>query len=222
MRNTCLLTVAMALLANTAVAQPNALIDYQGYAWETGGLPPSNASDVLSVVGVVDNIDVRFGVNFLLEEVTLYASNLVSGGQVDLGGGLLQIAYTGGNLDLYRDPARNHDYGVNPANATAPSTFVDGTLFLGGTFTNFFLFFDSATGTGAYEGNVVFSAGSGLATLNQIQAPGYTFGGVLNRTASGGNVPAGYDLQVDGTLEVSFGVGVENKSWGAVKSLYKR
>lgn len=221
MRKTHLLTVAMALLANTALAQ-NAIIDYQGYAWETGGLPPSNAGDVLSVVGVVDAIDPRFGVNFALEEVTLFASNLVSSGQVDLGGGLLSISYSGGNLDLYRDPARNHDYGVNPANATAPSTFVDGALFLGGTFSSFFLFLDTTTGSGAYEGNVTFNSGSGLATLNQIQANGYTFGGVLNSAAAGGNVPAGYDLQVDGTLEVEVIVGVEQKSWGAVKRLYQR
>lgn len=221
MRKTHLLAVAMALLANTALAQ-NALIDYQGYAWETGGLPPSNAGDVLSVVGVVDAIDVRFGVDFNLEEVTVYASNLISGGQVDLGGGVLSISYSGGNLDLYRDPARNRDYGVNPANATAPSTFVDGTLFLGGTFNSFFLIIDTATGSGAYEGNVSFNSGTGLATLNQIQANGYTFGGVLSSGAAGGNVPAGYDLQVDGTLEVEVRVGVEQKSWGAVKSLYKR
>jgi hypothetical protein len=221
MRKTHLLTVAMALLANTALAQ-NAIIDYQGYAWETGGFPPSNSGDVLSVVGIVDAIDPRFGVNFSLEEVTLYASNLVSGGQVDLGGGLLSISYSGGNLDLYRDPAKNHDYGVNPANATAPSTFVDGALFLGGTFSSFFLFLDTTTGSGAYEGNVAFTSGSGLATLNQIQANGYTFGGVLNSAAAGGNVPAGYDLQVDGTIEVEVIVGVEQKSWGAVKRLYQR
>jgi len=221
MKHAYLLTIAMALLANNAVAA-NAIIDYQGYAWETGGLPPSAAGDVLSVVGVVDAIDARFGVNFGVEEVTLYASNLGSGGQVPIGGGVIQIAYNGGNLDLYRDPARNHDYGINPANATAPSTFVDGALFLGGTFTSFFMFIDTTTGSGAYEGNVVFNAGSGLATLNQIQANGYTFGGVLNDNAAGGNVPTGYDLQVDGTLEVEVIVGVENKSWGAVKSLYKR
>lgn len=221
MRKTHLLTVAMALLANTALAE-NALIDYQGYAWETGGLPPSNAGDVLSVVGVVDAIDPRFGVNFALEEVTFYASNLLSLGEVNLGGGQLMISYSGGNLDLYRDPALNRDYGVNPANATAPSTFVDGALFLGGTFNSFFLFLDTTTGSGAYEGTVTFNSGSGLATLNQILANGYTFGGVLSSAAAGGNVPAGYDLQVDGILEVEVFVGVEQKSWGAVKRLYQR
>lgn len=221
MRKTHLMTVAMALMATNAFAV-NAIIDYQGYAWESGGLPPSNPGDILSVVGVVDAIDARFGVNFATEEVTLFASGLVSTGQVPVGGGVIQIAYNGGTLDLYRDPAKNHDYGVNPANATAPSTFVDGALFLSGPFTSFFLFLDTTSGSGAYEGNVVFNAGSGLTTLNQIQASGYTFGGVLNSAASGGNVPGGYDLQVDGTIEVEVIVGVEQKSWGAVKSLYKR
>jgi hypothetical protein len=222
MKKTYVVSAVMALLltSSAALAQ-NAIIDYQGYAWETGGVPPSNAGDVLSVVGVVDAIDPRFGVNFATEEVTLYVTSLASTGQVDLGGGTLSIAYNGGTIDLYRDPAKDHDYGVNPPNATAPSTFVNGALFLGGTFSNFFLFFDTNTGSGAYEGNVTFTAGSGLATLNQIQANGYTFGGVLNSNAAGGNVPQGYDLQVDGVIEVEVIVGVEQKSWSEIKGLYR-
>src|SRR5262245_20911082 len=54
--------VAALLLAGSASAQ-NALIDYQGYAWETGGFPPSDPGDILSFVAVADNIDPRFGVN---------------------------------------------------------------------------------------------------------------------------------------------------------------
>jgi hypothetical protein len=209
------------LLAGGAAAQ-NAIIDYQGYAWETGGVPPSNSTDVLSIVGVVDAIDSRFGVNFATEEVTLYVTGLASTGQVDQGGGIFSISYTGGSIDLYRDPARDHDYGVSPPNPTAPPTFVNGALFLGGTFSSFFLFFDTNTGSGAYEGSVTFTSGSGLATLNQIQANGYTFGGTLDTTTSGGNVPAGYDLQVDGVIEVEVSVGVEQKSWSTIKDLYRR
>lgn len=220
MRRTYLLTVAVALLANTSFAT-NAIIDYQGYAWETGGFPPSNPGDVLNIVAVVDAIDSRFGINLSAEEVTLYVTDLASTGQVDLGGGVLNIAYSGGTISLYRDPSQNHDYGTNPPNATAPPTFVDGSLLLGGTLSNFVLFFDSSTGSGAYEANASFTSGSGLTTLNQLQANGYTFGGVLNSATSGGNVPAGYDLQVDGTLEVEVIVGVQQKSWSAVKDLYK-
>ncbi len=220
-RVSLLTTAAMLLLAGSAAAQ-NALIDYQGYSYETGGFPVSNPGDVLSIVGVVDNLDARFGVNLAVDEVTLYVTNLVSTGQVDQGGGVLSIAYGGGSIDLYRDPSRDHDYGISPPNATAPSTFTNGALFLGGTLNSFFMFYDSATGSGAYEGNASFTAGSGLVTLNQLNAAGYTFGGTLGSAASGGNVPAGYDLQVDGVIEVEVIVGVEQKSWGAVKDLYRR
>jgi hypothetical protein len=214
--------MAAVLLSAGGAAAQNALIDYQGYAWETGGFPPSNAGDILSFVGVVDAIDSRFGVNFATEEVTLYASGLTSTGQVDLGGGLLSIAYTGGNLELWRDPSQDHDYGTNPPNATAPSSFVNGTLFLSGPLSNFFMFYDPATGSGAYEADANFTAGSGLVTLNQIQANGYTFGGTLDASGSGGNLPAGYDLQVDGVIEVEVIVGVEDKSWSEIKGLYRR
>jgi len=222
MKKLSLLSAAAALLLGGSAAAQNALIDYQGYAWETGGIPASNAGDVLSFVGVVDAIDVRFGVNFASEEVTLHVTGLSSGGEVNLGGGLLSVAYSGGTIELYRDPSRNHDYGITPPNATAPSTFVDGTLFLGGTLSNFVLFLDTTTGSGAYESSANFTSGSGLTTLNQLQANGYTFGGVLNSSASGGNNPAGYDLQVDGTIEVEVIVGVQEKTWGAMKNLYRR
>lgn len=220
MRIRSLLLVALALIPVGANAQ-NAIIDYQGYAWETGGFPPSNAGDALEMVAVVDDIDSRFGVNFALEEVTLHVSGLTSAGQVDIGGGVLSISYTGGLINLYRDPSKNHDYGVNPANATAPPTFVDGTLFLGGAFSSFFMFFDPSTGTGAYEGNCSFTTGTGLTALNQLNANGYTFGGTLNTGASGGNVPQGYDLQCDGVIEVEVIVGVEQESWGKIKGMYR-
>src|SRR5262245_42727733 len=214
------LPIAAVLLGTGGAAAQNALIDYQGFAWETGGFPPSNSGDVLSFVGVVDAIDSRFGVNFATEEVTLYASGLTSTGQVDMGGGILSIAYNGGSLELRRDPSQDHDYGTNPPNATAPPTFVNGALFLGGTLSSFFMFYDPATGSGAYEADANFTAGSGLATLNQIQANGYTFGGTLDANGSGGNLPAGYDLQVDGVIEVEVVVGVQDKSWSQIKGLY--
>jgi hypothetical protein len=222
MKKTSLLVVAAALLSAGVAQAQNALIDYQGYAWETGGFPPSNANDELKFVGVVDALDSRFGVNLATNEVTIYVYGLLSTGQVDIGGGVLSIAYNGGNIELYDDSTPDHDYGTSPPNATAPSTFVDGTAFLIGTLSDFFLFFDPSTGSGAYEGNCSFTSGSGLSTLNQLNASGYTFGGVLDSAASAGNVPAGYDLQVDGVIEVEVIVGVEEKSWGAVKGLYRR
>ena len=123
---------------------------------------------------------------------------------------------------MYRDPSRDHDYGVNPPNATAPPTFVNGSLFLSGILTNFFMAYDLGTGTGAYEGQATFTGGSGLATLNLLNANGYTFGGTLSNPAAGGNVPQGYDLQVDGVIEVEVRVGVEPSSWSHIKQMYRR
>lgn len=217
------LLFVLAVSVSIGVAHADvAIIDYQGYAWETGGFPPSNMGDVFNVVGVVDALDPIFGINLLVEEVTFYVTNLASGGQVDIGGGVLSISYTGGTIDLYRDPGMDHDYGVSPPNGTAPSTFTNGSLLLGGTFDSFFLFYDPATQTGGYEGTVTFTTGSGLGALSQLQAPGYTFGGVLSPSAAGGNVPAGYDLQADGTLEIRFEIGVEEKSWSTIKEMYRR
>jgi hypothetical protein len=222
MKRLLVVVFAALLVAGNARADV-ALIDYLGYSYETGGFPPSAPGDVLMIVGVVDSLDSRFGINLLTHEVTLVASGLVSGGQVDVGGGVLSIAYTGGGLDLYDDPSMDHDYGVNPPNGTVPSTFSNGTLFLGGTFDNFFLFYDLATGTGAYEGYLSFTAGTGLAALSQINSPGYTFGGLLSRTAAPGtNIPAGYDLQVDGVLQVGPFIAVKPMSWGAVKEMYRQ
>jgi hypothetical protein len=199
-----------------------ALIDYQGYSFETGGFLPSNPGDVLTVVGVVDNLDTRFNIDLLTHEVTLVAGGLTSVGQVDVGGGLLSISYTGGTLDLYDDSTPDHDYGVNPPNGTVPSTFTDGALFLGGAFDSFFLMFDTATGTGVYEGYLTFTAGTGLAALNEVNSPGYTFGGLLSVTAVGPqNIPVGYDMQADGQLQVGRPVAVQPMNWGSVKEMYR-
>ena len=217
-----LIPAAVALLLSSSAQGQNALIDYQGYAWEAGGFPPSNPGDVLSIVGVVDSLDARFGINLLLEEVTLHVTDLASNGQVDIGGGVLSISYSGGTINLYRDPSKDHDYGVNPPNATAPATFVNGSLFLSGSLSNFFMAYDTSTGSGAYEAQAAFTGGSGLATLNLLNANGYTFGGTLGPGAAGGNVPQGYDLQVDGVLEVQVRVGVQPSSWSHIKEMYRR
>ncbi len=211
------------LVAGPALGDPPPLIDDQGYTFETGGFPTSDPGDVLTLVGIVDNLDARFGIALGSTELTVVAAGLVSSGQVLQADGFWQISYTGGTLDIYDDPSLDHAYGVNPPNATVTSTFTNGTLFLGGHFLNFFLYWDPVSGTGGYEGRVLFTAGTGLGTLSQLNSLSYTFGGALSRTAVGpGNIPDGYDLQVDGVLEVGPFVAVKPMSWGAVKEMYSR
>jgi len=215
-----LLVVAAFLPAGVTNAE-NALIDYQGFAWEDGHFPISQPGDIFNLVAIVDAIDIRFGVDLGSEEVTIWVTDLLSTGQVDVGGGIFSVAFSGGTLQVWRDPSGNHEYGVNPPNGTAPSTFNDGSLLLGGALSEFFLFFDITTHTGAFESNVTFTSGSGLPALGQTSTTGYTFAGVLDPEAAGGNVPQGYDLQVDGTLEVHVRVDVDRSTWSAVKEMYR-
>ena len=223
MRKTPLVLLVVAVLGMATIAHAGTnIIDYQGYAWETGGFVPSNPGDVLNIAGITDNVDAIFGVNLGNEELTIWVTNLLSTGQAPLGGGVIAVNYVGGDIQVWQDPAMNHDYGINPANATAPSTFVDGTLLLGGMFNSFVLYFDTVNGVGSYEGNVVWNAGTALGTINGIQNNGFTFGGVLNNAAASGTVPQGYDLQADGVIEVNVVVGVEDKTWSGVKSLYNK
>lgn len=221
MRKLSLTFLTMVLLVGVVHAQSTTvLIDYQGYAWETGGFPPSNPGDALEMVGVVDDLDPLFGVNIPTVELTLHNTGLLSTGAVAFGGGFFGINYVGGNIELYEDATPDYDFGINPPNITAPATFANGTLFLGGFFTSFFLFFDINFGVGSYEGFITWTAGTALATVQGLQADAFTFGGVLDTNASGGAVPQGYDLQIDGTIEAEIVVAVEDKSWGQIKALY--
>jgi hypothetical protein len=215
-----LLVVAVLGLAPVAHAGVN-IIDYQGYAWETGGFVPSNANDVLNIVGITDSADAIFGVNLGTEELTIYVTDLVSTGQAAFGGGVIGVNYLGGTIEVWRDPTMNHSYGINPPNGTAPSTFTDGSLLLSGFLTSFVLYFDTVHGVGSYEGYVTWTGGSALGAINGIQNDGFTFGGVLSDAAASGTVPDGYDLQADGVIEVYVIVGVEKSTWSGVKSLYQ-
>jgi hypothetical protein len=222
MKKVSLTICALAFLVGAANAQTSTpLIDYQGYSWETGGFPPSNALDVMSMVSVVVNLDPVFNVNLAVDELTVYVKDLVSTGQVAFGGGFFGINYVGGNIELWQDNSPDAVFGTGPfPSATVPSTFNNGTLFLGGVFTSFFLFFDTTFGVGSYEGYITLTGGTALGSVPGLQNNAFTFGGVLDTTASGGNVPAGYDLQIDGTIETKVVVAVEQKSWSGIKSLY--
>ena len=131
----------MAMVLVIAFAIPSfgqtSIIDYIGYAWETGGFPPSDVGDVMTFTGVADAADPIFGVDigeFGTEELTFYMYDLISTGAVDIGGGTLMISYSGGFLDIFRDPARNADWRIAPPNGTSPSSFIDGSLFFRGSF----------------------------------------------------------------------------------------
>ena len=70
--------------------------------------------------------------------------------------------YSGGTIQIYEDLSPDHDYGINPPNATAPSTFADGTLLLSGNFTRFVVQTNDFTQfqVGNAEGDINWNGGS--------------------------------------------------------------
>ena len=210
----------LALLLLTAVvpaahAQGIQIIDYLGYAWETGGILPSDPGDVLTFVGTSDWVDPLVGVDLGTEEVTFYIHDLVSASTSVDALGTTTILYSGGVLEVYRDAAKNADYGTAPPNGTAPASFTDGVLLLKGNFTSFGITIDN-TGAGFFGGP---ADGVGGELITACTGCIYTWGGSF--VAGTAQTPDGYDLQMDGVLKVDPTVPVQDeRAWGSLKASY--
>jgi hypothetical protein len=156
-----------------------------------------------------------FGVAPSSQEVTIVIYDLVSTGEFPVGSDVF-IAYTGGKIEVYEDAILDHDWGTFPPNPEL-STFTNGSLLFEGNFTDFGLQL-TASGIGVYEGTIDGVGGTSAAICDGLSDCAYTFGGAFQREIA--QVPDGYDLQIDGTLEVDSAVPTTVSSFGAVKSLF--
>lgn len=164
---------------------------------------------------VADGIDPIFGIDLFTNEVTIYISGLISTGEfTDPGTGFTVISYMAGHIQVFSDPAMDYDWGTYPPNAEL-STFTNGDLLFEGDFTDFMMML-TAEGAGYYEGHI---DGIGGTIADACADCAYTFGGAFTRE-TGAQIPDGYDLQVDGILEVLESVPAAESSWGSIKALY--
>lgn len=108
-------------------------------------------------------------------------------------------------------------YGTNPPNATSPSTFIDGSMRLGGDIDNFVLVYNYGTNSGNFSGDMTLDEGPDLIYIPSGQRGGWTLAGL----ATNPTVPAGYDHQVDGECRIPGKSPATHKTWGAVKALYR-
>lgn len=216
MKTLILCLVLVFALSAPAAADMTLLMDYSGFAWEDGGVPDSNPGDVLAINAVALSYDAAFGVNPASQEVTIYIYDLVSTGGVPVGSDLF-IGYVGGSIEVYEDPVLDHDWGLFPPNAQQ-TTFTNGSLLFSGDFTEFVLQL-TASGIGVYEGTIDGVGGTAATICDGLSDCAYTFGGAFNRDV-GAQIPDGYDLQINGTLEVDASVPTEPSSFGAIKSLF--
>lgn len=111
-------------------------------------------------------------------------------------------------------------YGINPPNATAPSTFIDGSERITGRVDNFVLVYNFTTSQGSFAGNMTIDGGADLIYVPPGQRAGWTLGGLLGQPNP--SIPAGYDHQVDGECDIPDATPVASKTWGALKALYRR
>jgi len=109
-------------------------------------------------------------------------------------------------------------YGTNPPNATSPSTFIDGSMRLGGDIDNFVLVFNFSTGSGNFSGDMTLDEGPDLIYIPSGQRAGWILGGIAGPNPT---IPTGYDHQVDGECRIPGKSPATHKTWGAVKALYR-
>jgi hypothetical protein len=211
---TILAFALLALAAPVANAQVQQILHMSGNSFETGGFPPSNLGDEFQAVGILNDIEEPLVWDTLNYSYTWYTRELASIGEVIIGTTRI-VTYSGGLLTVYVDflPS-NHDYGVNPPNATSPSTFTDGiSMYLDGNFTDFTLTYNHATAQGQFVGTLSFTGGDVFPLLSQPD--GWTFGANI-----AGFSPSGYDLELNGDVGLYI-VSTEEKSWGSIKNLYR-
>src|SRR5262245_51516703 len=152
--------------AQVARAQAYLLIDYVGFDYEDPNPDPGdfgeNGSGYVGL-GEVPGLFAPLTPDFVNNEYTYYIHGLTQTNRQNFGS-FIVVDYSVGRLDVFEDSktlGTPHDWGTNPPSAGfAPDTFIDGTLFISGSLTNFRFVFNTATGSGSYEADFEADGGS--------------------------------------------------------------
>jgi hypothetical protein len=138
-------------------------------------------------------------------------------------GSFLEVMFANpGRGRFYEDPHTTGtaaQYGVNPPNLTSPSTFIDGTVILGGRIEFLVLDYDFTANQGGFTGNISFDEGTLLPQIPVAQRDGWTLSGLAGRPNP--SIPDGYDHQISGECRIPGPVPAAHKTWGAIKALYR-
>ena len=138
-------------------------------------------------------------------------------------GTFLEVVFdAGARVRLYEDPflgGTAADYGTNPPNGTAPPSFTDGTVILGMALGNLHLFYDYSANAGAIDATATLDEGTLLGTIHPARRSGWLISGQAGRP--NGTIPAGYENQLSGDVQIPGATPTAQKSWGAVKALYR-
>ena len=225
-RNTA---TALLLAAAAATSHAGPVIDWDPayfYTTNPAATPLSSpAGTPLFIVGTVS----AFGppLTFLnpndpTKDYTFYLYGLVSLGTVPTPvpplGTAYSTTYDQGFFEVYEGTPRDADFGINPPNATVPSTFTNGKLLLAGTVDGFYTQVSDFSGfsTGNAEGTIHWTGGNLLAYMSGC--PSLFTGGL---SWASGVLPEGYLYRHDGKVDLNCPTPARTGTWGLIKSLYK-
>lgn len=211
----------LALLAATVAVADVFLVDFYGYDyWNPLTMPittPGNCYNALGFVPAVNPTYLTF--NYGLNEYTFSLQGICLG-SVDVYGDYQVFTLSGGTLDIYGDALLGGtaaDYGVNPPNATAPSTFSDGDNVLGGDVSGMQIVVNTVTGNADLSGMVNLNRGTQLGNIPVDQRAGWTLAGLRVNAPL---LPEGYFWQIDGQLFIQDPTPTETGSWGSIKRAF--
>ena len=220
-----LMALAAALTLPARAFADQFLADFRGFDYEDPNNAPGfgNIGDGYNSLGDITQVNTALLTADFTNNQYTYQFKDLSAIASEAAPPYLFLFYSNGRFRIWEDPistGTNRDYGVNPPNATAPSTFTDGTLILGGVVSNFILTLDLSNNNGSFNGDITFDEGSQQGSIPAASLNGWTFAGLTSGGGSG--TPEGYAHQVDGEIRVPGPVPARSTSWGKVKDLFRR
>ena len=226
-RAALLLLLALSMIAVPAHAGTDVfLLGFTGYDYESPNPDPGiylALGEGYRTLGFVTQFGTYLApyVDVGLNEYTYQYSDLtVQDYYYD--GDLLQVIFAPGRGRFFEDPHSGGTaaaYGINPPSGTAPPTFIDGTLILGGEIVNLVLTYDYIANQGDFIGNINLDEGTLLGHIPVGQRNGWTLAGLAGRPNP--SVPAGYDHQISGECRIPGPTPASHRTWGALKALYR-
>jgi hypothetical protein len=239
MKRVALLLLSASLLAIAGPAfatgpEDELLISFTGFDYQSPN-PSGTYLDLgegYKVVGFVTSAGPLLApwVDYTSYEYTIYIRDLTVNGRFFTFPNLTVTFANNGRGSYYADNfvvdgGTAATYGINPPNATAPSTFIDGTLDpntgerVTGDVDNFVLVYNFSTSQGSFAGNMTLDGGPDLTYVPVPQRPGWVLGGLLGPPNA--TIPTGYDHQVDGECRIPGKTPAAHTTWGAIKALYR-
>ena len=226
----CALSVVMTAPKAHANAEDILLLGFTGFDYEDPNTNPGTYLDLLEgykVLGTLTSVGSYLDpyVDPSVNEYTIYVRDLTVNGRFFTFPNLTVTFFNGGRSSYYEDPIAGGtaaNYGINPPNATAPSTFIDGAMQITGSVDNFVLTYNFTTKTGNFFGDMTLDGGPMLVYVPPGQRAGWILAGINDLGLNGNpSVPQGYDHQVDGECRIPGKTPATHKTWGAVKALYR-